>query len=587
MNTMSSDLRQQATNAGLMQLTAELISYSDATSWDIGNGISMESFLNQCAEAYLPRVEGCQREDYYLPDGTPQYDKICEAVARENPNFQLLYQSSNWDNSGPGQDFVNVSNVEIVDVSPYLGAVTTCTTGSDGVKRYTVCFSGSRSSLMEWEDNAAATVEGSSIGQQMAADYYDCIYEKYGMNDPNAVFDVTGHSKGGNEATYATIFSMHRGSIENCYAFDAPGLADADQAEAQIKTDFDQQLAKITLIRGENDYISSVQEWVPDDQQYFLSTHNQLHSNDEGIGANLQNDHVMAYLFHHSGDTFQPLLSQETNQGAISAFTDSLFTRLKDNLTPEQFAHVVRTVSLTMQGDTSVTAEDIALAISYIGEDTLEELWNSPEGQELLSYLPVTALGSEGMQGADGICNLVAFWLLSIPSDSKVLKAFEKALEILGADFKPLSEILISLAGGAKKATGFWEQVKESLYVNLGIGNNGNRKTAAYYADLYTTIEVDADFLRSVSADMVKAEADIKALVEGLELARTSLLEAKSQPPISLLASRKPEAALSAANRATQQLQKACNNLAVLGTALERMSEQLEMAEEIASKIGS
>lgn len=240
-----------------------------------------------------------------------------------------------------------------------------------------------------------------------------------------------------------------------------------------------------------------------------------------------------------------------------------------------------------MQGDTSVTAEDIALAISYIGEDTLDELWNSPEGQELLSYLPVTALGSEGMQGADGICNLVAFWLLSIPSDSKVLKAFEKALEILGADFKPLSEILISLAGGAKKATGFWEQVKESLYVNLGIGNNGNRKTAAYYADLYTTIEVDTDFLRSVSADMVKAEADIKALVEGLELARTSLLEAKSQPPISLLASRKPEAALSAANRATQQLQKACNNLAVLGTALERMSEQLEMAEEIASKIGS
>ena len=118
--------------------------------------------------------------------------------------------------------------------------------------------------------------------------------------------------------------------------------------------------------------------------------------------------------------------------------------------------------------------QDIALAISYIGEDTLDELWNSPEGQELLSYLPVTALGSEGMQGADGICNLVAFWLLSIPSDSKVLKAFEKALEILGADFKPLSEILISLAGGVKKATGFWEQVKESLYVNLGIGNNGH-----------------------------------------------------------------------------------------------------------------
>ena len=86
---------------------------------------------------------------------------------------------------------------------------------------------------------------------------------------------------------------------------------------------------------------------------------------------------------------------------------------------------------------------------------------------------------------------------------------------------------------------------------------------------------------------MVKAEADIIALVEGLELARTSLLEAKSQPPISLLASRKPEAALSAAHRATQQLQTACNNLAVLGTALERMSEQLEMAEEIASKIGS
>lgn len=589
MNTMSNGLRQQATNAGLMQLTAELLSYSDATSWDIGNGISMESFLNQCAEAYLPKIEGYQREDYYLPDGTPQYDKICEAVARENPNFQLLYQSSNWDNSGPGQDFVNVANVEIVDVSPYLGAVTTCTTGSDGVKRYTVCFSGSRSSLMEWEDNAAATVKGSSIGQQMAADYYDCIYEKYGgMKDPNAVFDVTGHSKGGNEATYATMFSMHRGSIENCYAFDAPGLADADQAKAQIKTNFDQQLAKITLIRGENDYISSVQEWVPDDQQYFLSTHNQLYSNDEGIGANLQNDHAMAYLFQHSGDTFQPMLSQETNQGAISAFTDSLFTRLKDNLKPKQFAHVVRTVSLTMQGDTSVTAEDIALAISYIGEDTLDELWNSPEGQELLAYLPVTALGGEGMQGADGICNLVAFWLLSIPSDSKVLKVFQKALEILGADFKPLSEILISLAGVAKKATGFREQVKEFLYVNLGIGNNGDRKTATYYADLYTTIEVDTDFLRSVSADMVKAEADIKALVEGLELARTSLLEAKSQPPICLtIESRKPDAALSAANGATQQLQKACNNLAVLGTALERMSEQLEMAEELASKIGS
>jgi len=97
---------------------------------------------------------------------------------------------------------------------------------NDSTGEAVVAFRGTASG--EWKDNflgggTTDAADGVSTAQQEnALEWYDSIYEEYGLE--NYMVTVTGHSKGGNKAKYITLLSENE--VDRCLSFDGQGFSD-------------------------------------------------------------------------------------------------------------------------------------------------------------------------------------------------------------------------------------------------------------------------------------------------------------------------------------------------------------------------
>ncbi len=495
MNVMSNAQRACATDAALMELAAELAYDSGVISWETkaDGSMSMASFLNQCAEA------GVGAGRYRGADGSVDTKAMCEAYAKTDPRFQILYTAYSQGADNP--NFPDASKVEILDINGYNGAVTTRSIGENGESVYTVAFCGTRAQAAEWNTNADGMMGESSIPQRDASQYFDIMAEKYMLNDPDAKVIVIGHSNGGNKAMYVGLDSENRGLIDQVVALDGQGMSDKGLERLQQNDDFTSQKDKIMLICGENDYVSRLNQFVPKDQQYFVSSRHS--AADEGFGEAFMNDHKVEHMFQNSGDTFLPVLASETDQGALSAFTERLYAELEQKLSPAEYAHMCRVVMGLMQGDESVTYDDILMLIGYAGETAVDVLYDTPEGQALWEYLPQTLLDGEKLSGTDGAVYLFSLWALSIPEDSPSLQVINAALKILGFDGIPnLDQILSKHLELARKIATYRDKLDSFLYSNFGIGDSPNTRSPSSYAAEYEEIDVDTARLRAMTEDL-------------------------------------------------------------------------------------
>lgn len=97
---------------------------------------------------------------------------------------------------------------------------------NDSTGEAVVAFRGTASE--EWKDNflgggSTDAADGVSTAQQEnALEWYDSIYEEYGLE--NYAVTLTGHSKGGNKAKYITLLSENE--ADRCLSFDGQGFSD-------------------------------------------------------------------------------------------------------------------------------------------------------------------------------------------------------------------------------------------------------------------------------------------------------------------------------------------------------------------------
>ncbi len=92
---------------------------------------------------------------------------------------------------------------------------------SFGTRHKYVVYRGTDGSLVSWKENFNTLYEMPTAGQYQALDFLQKVLVK-----PFCKCTVIGHSKGGNLAVYASIFSEEKlqKKIDRVYAFDAPGF---------------------------------------------------------------------------------------------------------------------------------------------------------------------------------------------------------------------------------------------------------------------------------------------------------------------------------------------------------------------------
>ena len=89
-----------------------------------------------------------------------------------------------------------------------------------------IAYKGTDDTLVGWEENLNMIVSFPIQAQVSAHKYLETVFKKY----PNAIYDIVGHSKGGNLSMYAGIYASDeiKSLIHRIYNFDGPGFESDD-----------------------------------------------------------------------------------------------------------------------------------------------------------------------------------------------------------------------------------------------------------------------------------------------------------------------------------------------------------------------
>lgn len=120
-----------------------------------------------------------------------------------------------------------------------------------------------------WMDNGKGFVGPPTRMQKDAAKYLDYVAKNH-----NGKIYVSGHSKGGNLAQYASLTSKYKDRIDQVYSFDGQGFS--RQVIEQLKKDpsYNKMLSKLYSINGDNDPVHNlIGAVIPGSNTYFVHTY--------------------------------------------------------------------------------------------------------------------------------------------------------------------------------------------------------------------------------------------------------------------------------------------------------------------------
>lgn len=184
---------------------------------------------------------------------------------------------------------------------------------SDGNGNATIATRGTGGTYEAWSDNFDGANQLSTPCQD---EFLAFVQEQAQRYDD---ITVTGHSKGGNLAQYATI--LEGDSIDRCVSFDGQGFGDEflDTYSAQIE----EHAGKIKSISGDEDYVNILLNDLPGSEHVFLETTD---------GAN---PHSSFALWEKNQGTliageYSELVEQSTTMKVLDKLADSAVDILND-----------------------------------------------------------------------------------------------------------------------------------------------------------------------------------------------------------------------------------------------------------------
>lgn len=194
------------------------------------NGTTIETIISKIQAKGIERyakdadgLPGCMNQEEW---------KDCFNRIMADPELRkMTIQNSSEVAGGYPDDFRGVSFVSGTTENP-----------SDVV----IVFRGTEGAL-QWGDDVEGAFVEDTIYQMAALNYVESL-----PNYPESTHvAITGHSKGGNLATYVTLFSD---KIDECTAFDTQGFS--NEFHSKYAAEIEKNKSKITAINAQNDPVS-------------------------------------------------------------------------------------------------------------------------------------------------------------------------------------------------------------------------------------------------------------------------------------------------------------------------------------------
>ena len=304
-----------------------------------------------------------------MEDDTKHMKEIADAILKDDYLCSLKIEESLYEN--------NVS--------------AKCFYDSDGDA--TIVIRGTGGSYNAWKDNALGGYETDTKCQKTINDFVVRMDKKY--DD----ITITGHSKGGNLAQYATI--KNSDAIDRCVSFDGQGFNDAFCEK--YKTEIAENADKITSINAYNDYVNILLNPIAGHIVYLNNDNTEFkdgHSSYWLWSSNSKKD-------KKDGDgNYIDFVEQDENIKRLKTILDRITEKtedLPDYMQKELFSIIGSIMGITFDHDLDKKEwEDIKGTLSsFIAALSFYELMDSP-----LSLDPTTRMIQELVRQLYGLLNL-------------------------------------------------------------------------------------------------------------------------------------------------------------------------------------
>ena len=210
----------------------------------------------------------------------------------------------------------------------------------------------------DWIDNVQISTKYETDQQKAAKDFLNEVGLEY-----DSIY-LTGHSKGGNNAIYATIAANSdiRSKIEDCVTFNAPGFSDKFIKDQKYVIE---QLNKRGIFReyqGSSDLVSSIMNNVS--IPLIISQRDLDKSSLERLKA--FDDHYI-YAMEVDGDAF--ILDNDGKKAFIPILVNNLVAGLTQTLTDKEIDEIISLAYNIINKDEDAGAADIYKMILNSGVD--------------------------------------------------------------------------------------------------------------------------------------------------------------------------------------------------------------------------
>ncbi len=214
-----------------------------------------------------------------------------------------------------------------------------------------------------WGYNAAAFGTESSQMQAWSLAYFNQTVARNFEGQGKGNLYVTGHSQGGNNAQYVTMFSEYSEYIDRCYSMNGPGFSEEVVEDAKAlwgEAYYKRQIEKMYAYNGQNDYVNQQGEVqvIPMDRTTFIGT-----PNSKGVVDN----HSMSVMLSEKG------LNGKVDEGNVSISLRVIVAAI--NLLPQEarykgaqamMALIEDPLSFMFNAAFSVTSGEFAIIVAPI-----------------------------------------------------------------------------------------------------------------------------------------------------------------------------------------------------------------------------
>ena len=231
---------------------------------------------------------------------------------------------------------------------------------SEEMQENVIIFRGT-STANEWIDNGEGGYLPMTNNQSMALDYVNNLDV---VN--NYSFVTSGHSKGGNLATFVTLFSEDT-LIDRCLSFDGQGFS-AELCYSEAYRDaIEKRGNNLYLVASSCDYVNVLfNSAVPEDHKMYLEANS--------VGLNAAGYHRPDNIFTTDEDGNISGLNGATNISATSYFVKGLIGYITNTEPDAENKKLIYNSLMSILAATADNSDDMELATGALGKKILLKL---------------------------------------------------------------------------------------------------------------------------------------------------------------------------------------------------------------------